>query len=58
MLGKPRISSLFLQHSGDKHVFSIRVENSVDPDQKPADLELHCFQKRINRGSAGHFITV
>ena len=22
-------------------------ENSVDPDQKPADLDLHCFQKMV-----------
>ena len=47
-----------------RHVFSVRVENSVDPDQlassvtKPADLDLHCFQKNINPkninpGSAG-----
>ena len=31
-----------------------RVENSVDPDQlasqKPADLDLHCFQSRIYPG--------
>ena len=31
------------------HVLTSRVENSVDPDQlaslKPADLDLHCFQK-------------
>ena len=33
------------------HGLTIRVENSVDPDQlaseKPADLDLHCFQNRI-----------
>ena len=32
------------------HVFTSRVENSVDPDQlasEPADLTLHCFQSRI-----------
>ena len=33
-----------------KHVFTRGVENSVDPDQlaseKPADLDLHCFQNR------------
>ena len=33
------------------------IENSVDPDQlasheKPADLDLHCFQNRIFLGSA------
>ena len=22
-------------------------EKSVDPDQKPADQDLHCFQKRV-----------
>ena len=31
-----------------------RLENSVDPDQlaseKPADLDLHCFQNRIYLG--------
>ena len=31
------------------------VKNSVDPDQlalqKPADLDLHCFQNRIYLGS-------
>ena len=34
------------------HVFSSREENSVDPDQlasqKPADLDLQCFQNRIH----------
>ena len=25
----------------------------MDPDQKPSDLDLQCFQKRINPGSAG-----
>ena len=32
-----------------KHVFAIRVEKSVDPDQmahkKPADVDRQCFQK-------------
>ena len=26
--------------------------------QKPADLDLQCFQKRINEGSAGQGLTV
>ena len=43
-----------LYQSSCKHVFSIKMENSVVPDQiassKPADLDLHCFQ-RINPGS-------
>ena len=34
-----------------KHVLTSTVENSVDLDQlaseKPADLDLHCFQTRI-----------
>ena len=38
------------------HAFTSRVEKSVDPDQlaseKPADLDLHCFQNRIYPGSA------
>ena len=25
--------------------------------QKPADLDLHCFQKEINPGPAGHGLT-
>ena len=29
----PNIYLVNLQHSSCKHVFSIRVENSVDPDQ-------------------------
>ena len=36
------------------------MKNSVAPDQlaseKPADLDLQCFQKRINPGSAGQGI--
>ena len=42
-------------------LFSIRMENSVDPvqltsqyPQKPVDLDLQCFPKRINQNSAGH----
>ena len=26
------------------------MENSIDPDQKPAELGLHCFEKRTNPG--------
>ena len=29
--------------SKTKHAFTSKVENSVDPDQKPAGLDLHCF---------------
>ena len=29
----PKFYPVNLQHSSRKHVFSIRVENSVDPDQ-------------------------
>ena len=40
-----------LQGSIYWHVLTSRVENSVNPDQlaseKPADLDLHCFQTRI-----------
>ena len=46
-----------LQHLSSKHVFSIRMKNSMDPDQMASaeanDLDLQCFQKRINPGSAG-----
>ena len=42
--------------SSYKHVFTSRVENSVDPDQlaseKPADLDLLCFQNSICAGLA------
>ena len=45
-----------LQDSNYEHVFKSIVENSVDPDQlaseKPADLDLRCFQNKINPGSA------
>ena len=34
----PNFYSVILQHSNYKHVFSIEVENSVDPDQM-ASLE-------------------
>ena len=44
-----------LRHSSCKHLFSIRVENSVDYVQQ-ADLDLQCFQKRINPGSAGQML--
>ena len=29
------------------------MENSEDPDQKPSDMDQHCFLKRIYLGSAG-----
>ena len=46
-----------LQHSSCKHAFSIKVQNSADPDQmasftKPSDLDPHCFQNSINPGAA------
>ena len=44
-----------MQDSSDHNVFTTRVENSVDPDQlaseKPADLDLHCFQNRTEPDS-------
>ena len=45
--------SHFISFTDCKHVYVLtsRVENSVDPDQlapqKPADLDLHCFQNQI-----------
>ena len=51
-----------LQNFSCKHVISIRVEHSVDRiqirwlHQKPSDLDLQCFQKRINLGSAGQWL--
>ena len=42
-----------LQHSSCKLIFSIRLENSVDPDQMASDLDLKCSQNLINSGSAG-----
>ena len=43
--------SIDLQNSSYQSVFTIKVENSVDPDQlasqKPADQYLHCFQNKI-----------
>ena len=45
-----------LQHPSNKHVFdstSCIVKNSVDIDQVAiSELNLHCFQRRINPGSA------
>ena len=39
------------------HAYTSKIENIVDPDQlaleKLVDLDLHCFQNRINPGSAG-----
>ena len=38
---------VYMQQSGYNHVFTIRVENSVDPDpKKTPDLDLQCFQKK------------
>ena len=46
--------SINLQDSSFSHVFTSRVENCMDPDQlvsqKPADLDLHYFHKRIYAG--------
>ena len=46
----PRFHLTNLQDSYNQHVNKSRMENSVDPDQlaseKPADLDLHCFQDR------------
>ena len=44
-------------------LFTSRMENSVNPDQKAlsvviADLDLQYFQKRINPGSAGQWLIV
>ena len=33
--------------------FSIIVENSIDPDQTAADLDLQCFQKWVNLSPTG-----
>ena len=50
----PQINLTDLHDSSYVHVFTSRVGNSVDPDQlasqKPADLDLHCFQNRIQPG--------
>ena len=48
-----------LQHYSWKHVISIRFENSVDLEFGSTlcsvilNLDRHCFQNRINLGSAG-----
>ena len=39
-----------------KYGFIAVVKNSVDPDQKPADLDLYCFQKGIECKNMYHFI--
>ena len=45
----PQTSPVNSQHSSCKHLFSIRVDFSVDPDQiaasEAADLYLQCFKK-------------
>ena len=53
----PQFHPVKMQPSSCKTVFSIKVENSVDPDQltlltKSADLYLHCLKKKIYSGSA------
>ena len=35
-----------LQYPNYSHVVTSGVENSVNPDQKPADLDLNCCQNR------------
>ena len=40
----------YIQHSSTKHEFTSRVANSEDSDEM-ADLDLQCFQQRINLGS-------
>ena len=35
-----------MQLSSFKYIFTIRVENSVDPLTKPSDLDLQCYQKK------------
>ena len=47
----PQSLSFNLQHSSCKLVFSISVENSVDPDQMASGSTV--FSKRIILGSAG-----
>ena len=34
------------------------MNNSVDPDQKTSDLNLHCFQIRLCPGSEGQGLTL
>ena len=50
----PNFHQISLPDLCDRHVFTSRAENSVDPDQlaflKPAELNLHCFQNRIYPG--------
>ena len=54
-------SSLFFlinfSDSSEFQVFTSRMENNVDPDQlaseKPADLDLQCFQNGLYPGEAG-----
>ena len=46
--------------SSYKHVFTSKIEYSVDHDQlaseKPADLDLHCLLNRIYPGLCGHLL--
>ena len=46
----PQFRPVDLQHSSCKHLFSIRVENSVTLPTKPSDLDLQCFQKKDKPG--------
>ena len=50
-----------LKDSSYWHILTSKVENSVDPgqlaSQKPADLDLHCFQNRIYPGSTWFGLT-
>ena len=46
----------YFQKSSYKHAFTCNVKGIVEPDQlaseKPADLDLHCFQNGIYLDSA------
>ena len=53
----PQFHPVKLQPSSCKTVFSIKVENSVDPGQlilltKSVSLYLHCLKNKIYSGSA------
>ena len=42
----PNFHQIILQHPSYLHVFTSGVENSVDLDQIPDDLNIHCFLNR------------
>ena len=42
----PNLNLINLQYPRYLHVFTSGVENSVNHDQKPADLDLNCCQNR------------